>query len=71
MTSLRRPAVAAAFCLGLIAVLVLNNFWHWPGDPWVGDPPHEEPRWYSLYDSDASTLAVIAAYAQELSSMLE
>jgi hexosaminidase len=43
-----------------------HNLWAWsgqarPGDPWVGDPPHEEPGWYSVYDSDASTLALLAA----------
>jgi hexosaminidase len=45
-----------------------HNLWAWsgqarPGDPWVGDPPHEEPGWYSVYGDDASTLAVLAGSA--------
>ncbi|HSN75160.1 MAG TPA: family 20 glycosylhydrolase [Anaerolineae bacterium] len=45
-----------------------HNLWAWsgqarPGDAWVGDPPHEEPGWYSIYDSDASTLALLAVQA--------
>ena len=47
------------------------NFWAWsgqarPGDMWVGDPPHETPGWYGVYDTDASTLAVIADFAAAL-----
>ena len=49
-----------------------DNFWAWagegrpllpygsywsPGDPWIGDPPHEHQGWYSVYDSDATSLA--------------
>jgi len=52
-----------------------DNFWAWagearPGAPWVGDPPHETPGWYSVYDSDASTLAIISAHAQEMGQKL-
>ena len=48
-----------------------DNFWAWagaarPGDPWIGDPPHETPGWYSVYDADAATLALIAAHALEM-----
>ena len=48
-----------------------DNFWAWaggarPGSPWVGDPPHETPGWYSVYDADASTQAIIAAHAKEI-----
>jgi mannan endo-1,4-beta-mannosidase len=48
-----------------------DNFWAWsgrsrPGSPWVGDPPHETPGWYSVYEADESTLAAIAAHAEEL-----
>jgi mannan endo-1,4-beta-mannosidase len=56
------------------------NFWAWsgegrpreaggawkPGDPWVGDPPHEPQGWYGVYDADAGTLAVIKAAAAKL-----
>jgi mannan endo-1,4-beta-mannosidase len=48
-----------------------DNFWAWagearPGMPWVGDPPHEPAGWYSVYDADASTLAVIRAHALKI-----
>ena len=48
-----------------------DNFWVWggqalPGDAWVGDPPHETPGWYSVYDTDESTLAIISAHAAEM-----
>lgn len=47
------------------------NFWGWggagraqsdtwiPGDDYLCDPPHEPQGWYSVFDSDASTLKVI------------
>ncbi len=46
-----------------------DNFWAWggkgrPGAGWVGDPPHEPAGWYSVYDTDASTIAIIAAHAK-------
>lgn len=47
------------------------NFWAWagqarPGDDWVGDPPHETAGWYSVYDTDQSTLDVIADAVKSL-----
>jgi mannan endo-1,4-beta-mannosidase len=54
------------------------NFWAWGGEGraqhadhhfvrgdtrYVGDPPHEPQGWYSVFDTDASTQAVIRAYA--------
>lgn len=47
------------------------NFWAWsgegkplhriwkPGDPLLGDPPHEPQGWYGIYDTDYSTLSLI------------
>ncbi len=47
------------------------NFWGWggagraqdetwqPGDDYLCDPPHEPQGWYSVFNSDASTLRVI------------
>ena len=35
-----------------------------PGDDFVGDPPHEFQGWYSIYDSDISTLEIIQTNAQ-------
>jgi mannan endo-1,4-beta-mannosidase len=45
-----------------------DNFWAWagparPGYAWIGDPPHETPGWYSVYDVDDSTIAVIRTHA--------
>jgi mannan endo-1,4-beta-mannosidase len=54
------------------------NFWGWGGEgraqhhdhhfvrgdtSYVGDPPHEPQGWYSVFDVDASTQAVIRNYA--------
>jgi len=63
-----------------------SNFWAWngegraahgdhrvkPGDTaWLGDPPHEPQGWYGVFDSDASTRAVIKAHAEALASVGE
>ncbi len=53
-----------------------DNFWAWagearPGMSWVGDPPHEPAGWYSVYDADASTLAVIRAHAAEIAGLMK
>jgi mannan endo-1,4-beta-mannosidase len=45
-----------------------DNFWAWGGEArppsaWTGDPPHEPPGWYSVYDADSSTLDLIATHA--------
>jgi mannan endo-1,4-beta-mannosidase len=50
------------------------NFWAWagaarPGYPWIGDPPHETPGWYSVYSTDNTTLAIIGEYAQKMSQL--
>eukprot|EP00850_Spirogloea_muscicola_P005637 SM000026S08886 [mRNA] locus=s26:278504:280628:- [translate_table: standard] len=47
-------------------------FWAWsgegrPSDPGprrLGDPPHEPPGWYSVYDKDNSTLEILSHYAK-------
>ena len=58
-----------------------SNFWAWGGEgraehrdhrfsrgdtAYVGDPPHEPQGWYSVFDSDASTQALIREHAAEL-----
>lgn len=53
-----------------------DNFWAWagearPGAAWVGDPPHETPGWYSVYDSDRSTLAIIRAHVKDMARGLK
>ncbi|TKD11826.1 glycoside hydrolase 5 family protein [Polyangium fumosum] len=56
------------------------NVWAWAGegrprragglwqrnDPFIGDPPHEAQGWYGIYDTDHSTLRVIADYARQI-----
>jgi mannan endo-1,4-beta-mannosidase len=57
------------------------NFWGWGGEgraqhsdhhfvrgdtSYVGDPPHEPQGWYSVFDVDKSTQAVIREYASTL-----
>lgn len=61
-----------------------TNFWAWNGegraqhpDAWfahgdesfVGDPPQEEQGLYGVFDTDASTLAVIAGHAAAVRSL--
>jgi mannan endo-1,4-beta-mannosidase len=55
-----------------------SNFWAWNGEAraahpdsrfrdgdlaYMGDPPHEPQGWYGLFDSDASTLALVREHA--------
>jgi len=61
-----------------------SNFWAWNGEgravhgdhkyktgdnAWLGDPPHEPQGWYGVFDSDATTKAVIAAHAKALAGI--
>lgn len=55
--------------------LVGSNFWAWggasrPGDDWLGDPPHEPPGWYSVYDKDESTIDIISSHAAEITTVV-
>jgi len=64
--------VSSAIALG--ETLAGANFWAWagsarPGYAWIGDPPHEQPGWYSVYNTDSSTLAVIAEYAEKMNEL--
>lgn len=59
------------------------NFWAWGGegrpsqphsvwkmgDDFIGDPPHEYQGWYSVYESDSSTIAVIKEYAEKMNGI--
>ena len=52
-----------------------DNFWAWggasrPGDDWLGDPPHETPGWYSVYNTDESTIALISSHAIDLMQII-
>ncbi|MFZ5630454.1 MAG: glycoside hydrolase 5 family protein [Spirochaetota bacterium] len=42
-----------------------HNEWK-PGDNFIGDPPHEAQGWYSVYDTDMSTLKLIREVAGRL-----
>jgi len=60
------------------------NFWAWAGegrpprdhrtwqlgDQWIGDPPHENQGWYSVYNTD-TTVNVIRKYADKLNRKYE
>lgn len=63
--------------------LVGSNFWAWNGEgrarhpdfraqaddaAWLGDPPHEPQGWYGVFDTDASTRALIRAHAAALAA---
>ena len=72
--------ISFSWCLEGIKKGVVSgaNFWAWAGegrprvpggwweegDPWMGDPPHEPQGWYSVYDTDIGTIAVISAFAK-------
>jgi mannan endo-1,4-beta-mannosidase len=64
--------VSSAIVLG--EPLAGAAFWVWawsarPGYVWIGDPPHETPGWYSVYNSDSTTLAIISEFAQEMAQL--
>lgn len=60
------------------------NFWSWggnakpnnpgkfwqKGDPLIGDPAHERQGWYSIYNTDKTTLKIIEEYTSKLQSRL-
>ena len=43
-----------------------GEFWK-PGDPFIGDPPHEEQGWYSVYTPD-STVKLIRDWSAKIRS---
>jgi mannan endo-1,4-beta-mannosidase len=60
-----------------------SNVWSWagvgrpvtPGEAWqegeafTGDPPHEKQGWYSIYDTDSTTIDVVRRYAQSMDAL--
>ncbi len=42
--------------------------WH-TGDDFTGDPPHEHQGWYSVYDTDSTTLEIIGQYTRKFNSL--
>lgn len=52
-----------------------TNFWVWggearPGNGTVGDPPHEIPGWYPVYDDDVSTHDILTAHFAQMQSLI-
>jgi mannan endo-1,4-beta-mannosidase len=59
------------------------NFWAWagegrprqaeglwkPGDDFIGDPPHEPQGWYSVYDTDSTTIDILREYAAKINKL--
>ena len=48
--------------VGAFAAAAVSTY---TGDPWTGDPPHENQGWYSVYDKDATTIRIIRDYAEK------
>jgi mannan endo-1,4-beta-mannosidase len=61
-----------------------SNFWAWNGEgraahddhhfhagdtAWLGDPPHEPQGWYGVFDSDASTQAIVRDQAAAMRAL--
>ena len=57
----RRPRQPAEALLGM-------HCWQ-KGDALLGDPPHEAAGWYSVYDEDVSTHAVLARFSGALNTL--
>lgn len=47
---------------------VAEGFWKL-GDNFIGDPAHETQGWYSVYDTDSSTNAIIKDYASKMNAI--
>jgi len=45
------------------------GLWWKPGDSLPADPPHEPQGWYSVYNSDSSTLAVVQRFSRLMSDL--
>jgi mannan endo-1,4-beta-mannosidase len=46
-----------------------SNFWWQEGDDLMGDPPQEEQGMYGVFDTDASTLAIIKGFNKKIQSL--
>ncbi len=65
------------------SVIAGVNFWAWGGegrprspevlwevgDDFIGDPAHETQGWYSVYDTDKSTLKIIKRYSEKMNKL--
>jgi len=67
-------AQAVSYYLDHVAKIVESRpvapgmFWQ-PGDPFLGDPPHEQQGWYSVYNSDRSTLAIVKQFSRLMTDL--
>ena len=75
---------AAAYLAEAGRPVMGTNVWSWAGearpprpgepgrmgDPLIGDPPHEDQGWYSIYDADTGTQAVLVAHAPRMAALL-
>jgi mannan endo-1,4-beta-mannosidase len=43
--------------------------WWRPGAAFLADPPHEPQGWFSVYDSDASTLAIVERFSRLMNGL--
>ena len=41
------------------------------GDDFIGDPPHEEQGWYSVYDKDFSTIEIIKEFTTKMKYLVK
>jgi mannan endo-1,4-beta-mannosidase len=65
------------------SVIAGVNFWAWggegrpsapeaiwkAGDDFIGDPPHETQGWYSVYEKDSTTTAIIKKYTEKMNAL--
>ncbi len=63
--------------------LVGSNFWSWDGfglpskpksiwekdDEFIGNPPHELQGWYSVYNSNLSTIKIIKSFSSKFNDI--
>lgn len=45
-----------------------GDYWK-PGEPFTGDPSHERQGWYSIYDTDSTTISILSTYAHKLDAV--
>jgi len=46
-----------------------NGGWWKAGDDFIGDPPHERQGWYSVYDTDFTTMAVLREWTHKFDTL--
>jgi mannan endo-1,4-beta-mannosidase len=46
-----------------------NGGWWKVGDDFIGDPPHEQQGWYSVYNTDTSTHKIIHTFSKKMAAL--